>query len=370
MILQSVFANEKYKQGEYVYMDKMNAYVLHGPNDIHYEKVEMPKLSKKEVLVEVKAAGICGSDIPRIYKTGAHVHPLIPGHEFSGVVTALGEGADEKWLGKRVGIFPLIPCGECGPCKKKQYEMCRNYSYLGSRRDGGFADYAAVPQENLIELPDEASMEAAAMLEPMAVAVHAMRGIQVAKSDTVAICGMGTIGLLLLMFLKELGVEKLCVIGNKESQKEKACIAGICENDFCNMKLVDSEKWLMEKTEGKGVDVFFECVGKNETVLQAVNVTAPGGKVMLVGNPYSDMTLDKQIYWKILRNQLTIKGTWNSSFIHEADDDWHYVLRKLKEKKVKPEILISHTYGLEELETGLEIMRDKTEDYVKIMVRN
>ena len=346
----------------------MNAYVLHEPNKISFEQVAMPRLSKGEVLVEVKACGICGSDIPRAYQTGAHVHPLVIGHEFSGVVAALGEGVDEKWLGKRVGIFPLIPCGECGPCKNKQFEMCRNYSYLGSRRDGGFAEYVAVPQENLIELPAEVSFEEAAMLEPMAVAVHAMRGIGVQASDSVAICGMGTIGLLLLMFLKEMGVEDLYVIGNKESQKKNAILAGIEEDNFCDTRLNDSEKWLMEKTENKGVDVFFECVGKNETVLQAVNMTKPAGKIMLVGNPYSDMHLEKAVYWKILRNQLTLKGTWNSSFTHEESDDWHYVLQRMKEKKVEPAKLISHRFALEDLEKGLEIMRDKTEDYVKIMI--
>ena len=348
----------------------MNAYVLHEPNYMRYEEVDIPSLMSREVLVKVNVCGICGSDVPRVYKTGAHVHPLIPGHEFAGEVVDLGLEADEKWLGKRVGIFPLIPCGECGPCKKKQYEMCRNYSYLGSRRDGGFAEYVAVPQENLIELPDEVSFEAAAMLEPMAVAVHAMRGIGVKTADIVAVCGMGTIGLLLLMFLREMGVENIFVIGNKESQKKMAVLAGVCEENFCDTRSCDCEKWLAEKTEGNGVDVFFECVGKNETVLQAINMTTPGGRVMLVGNPYSDMDLDKAVYWKILRNQLTLKGTWNSSFTHEEKDDWHYVLQRLGEKKINPEVLISHRFPLNDLEKGLEIMRDKTEDYVKIMIVN
>ena len=155
----------------------MKAWVLHRINDIRLETVEMPAPQSGEVLVAVKAVGICGSDIPRIYRTGAHRHPLIPGHEFSGVVEVLGKDADSAWLGKRVGVFPLIPCRACGPCMRGQYEMCRNYDYLGSRRDGGFAEYAAVPADNLIELPDNISFEEAAMLEPMAVAVHAMRRV-------------------------------------------------------------------------------------------------------------------------------------------------------------------------------------------------
>ena len=181
----------------------MKAYVLHGPNDIRYEEMDVPTPAKGEVLVEVKAAGVCGSDIPRIYQTGAHKHPLIPGHEFAGVVSGIGEGVGGEWIGKRVGIFPLIPCGKCGPCQNKQYEMCRNYDYVGSRRDGAYAEYVTVPAANLIELPDKVSFEAAAMLEPMAVAVHAMRRVSIKAEDIVVICGVGTIGTLLLMYLME-----------------------------------------------------------------------------------------------------------------------------------------------------------------------
>ena len=108
----------------------MQGYVLHGIGDIRLEEVEKPKPEKGMVLVKVMAAGICGSDIPRIYQTGAHRMPLIPGHEFSGRVEALGEGVSETWLGKRVGIFPLMPCGTCPQCLKKQYEMCQHYNYM------------------------------------------------------------------------------------------------------------------------------------------------------------------------------------------------------------------------------------------------
>lgn len=158
---------------------QMKAWVLHGADDIRYEEIERPQPADCEVLVRVQAAGICGSDVPRIYKTGAHVHPLIPGHEFSGIVEKTGTSTNPEWEGKRVGVFPLIPCRECIPCRKRQYELCRNYSYLGSRRNGGFAEYVLVPEWNLIELPANVSFTEAAMLEPMAVAVHAMRRVRI-----------------------------------------------------------------------------------------------------------------------------------------------------------------------------------------------
>ncbi len=347
----------------------MKAWVLHRAGEIRYEEVRQPEPGEGEVLVAVKAAGICGSDIPRIYQNGAHRMPLIPGHEFSGEVVELGKGAGHEWLYKRVGVFPLIPCRECIACRKGQYEMCRSYSYLGSRRDGGFAEYVTVPAGNLIELPDGVSYEEAAMLEPMAVAMHAMRRVEIRQTDTVVVCGLGTIGMLLVMFLLNRGIRDVLVIGNKEFQKRMAVETGVPEGNFCDSRTEDVKSWMDIHTGGTGADVFFECVGKNETFSQAVGLAALAGKVCLVGNPYSDMKLEKEIYWKILRNQLTVTGTWNSSFTGKHDDDWHDVLGLLKEKKIAPARLISHRLPFAELEQGLHIMRNKSEDYIKIMVK-
>lgn len=347
----------------------MKAWVLQDIGRIEYKEVQKPHISDGEVLVAVKAAGICGSDIPRIYKNGAHKMPLILGHEFSGEVVETGEKADKTLLNKRVGIFPLIPCRECIACKNKQYEMCRNYSYLGSRQDGGFAEYAAVPEWNLIELPENVSYEEAAMLEPMSVACHALRRVMIKHSDTVVVCGLGTIGMMIVMLLLEKNVENILVIGNKEFQKQTVLKLGLDEKNYCDKNFENADEWLKAHTNGMGADVFFECVGKNETYSQAIDNTAPGGSVCLVGNPYSDMLLDKQVYWKILRNQLTVTGTWNSSFTGSKDDDWHTILELLKEKRIAPSKLISHKLPMQELNDGFRIMRDKTQDYIKILAK-
>ena len=396
----------------------MKAHVLYGINDLRYEDVEKPNPGRGEVLVKVEAVGICGSDIPRIFETGAHNHPLIPGHEFAGTVCAGGKDTHqnidniedinkatirttdggqyienthemkrdkredalrnptESWLGKRVGVFPLIPCGKCGPCLNKQYEMCRNYNYLGSRCDGGFAEYVKVPVKNLIELPDNVSFDDAAMLEPTAVSVHAMiRMIDSSLSPdekvlrkNVVVIGLGTIGLLLTMNLVAEGFDNIFVIGNKKFQYEKAKELSISPENYCDSTATDPALWLMSKTNGNGADYIFECVGKNDTYKQAVEMASPKGRVMLVGNPASDMQLGKNTYWKILRNQLSVIGTWNSSFTGEIDDDWHYAINGISSGDIKPSKLISHKLKLDELQNGLHIMKDKTEDYVKVMV--
>ncbi|MCR4567212.1 MAG: galactitol-1-phosphate 5-dehydrogenase [Pseudobutyrivibrio sp.] len=363
----------------------MKALILKDVENISVEEVEKPSAGSKEVLVKVGACGVCGSDIPRAYRDGAHNMPLIVGHEFAGTVEAVGPDVDNSWIGKSVGVFPLIPCMKCSCCKNKKFEMCKDYSYLGSRRDGGFAEYAVVPEWNVIELPNTVTLDQAAMMEPMAVAVHAIRqgfGLTESgdkesplkthaswlKDKTVAVMGLGAIGLLVTMFLKDLGIKTVYAIGNKEYQKQKVSELGIPADCYCDGYKEDEIQWLQDKTDGEGVDVFFECIGKAESYNVAAGSVTPGGRVCLIGNPYGDMNLDRQIYWKILRNQVTLVGTWNSSFTHEPSDDWHYVLDRLHEGAIHPESLITQRYDLEHIMDGYELMRDKKEPYVKVMM--
>ncbi|MCI5620065.1 MAG: galactitol-1-phosphate 5-dehydrogenase [Lachnospiraceae bacterium] len=346
----------------------MKSWRLHEVGDIRLEDVSMPEIQDHEVLVEVKAAGICGSDIPRIYKNGAHKMPLIPGHEFSGRVVEVGKCADHTWKGKKVGVFPLIPCRDCKPCQEGSYEMCHHYDYLGSRRDGGFAEYVAVPEWNLVEIPENVSFEEAAMLEPMAVAVHAMRRIQINPEDTVVVLGLGTIGQLLTMFLLERGISNLIVVGNKEFQKRTAFRLGVKESHYLDSTKASVRELVMQHSDGYGGNAIFECVGKNETIAEAVELAAPAGEVCLVGNPGSDICLPQDIYWNLLRHQLRVTGTWNSSYQRNSGDDWSYVLRLLEQGRIRPAQLITHRFGMEDLEQGFHTMRDKTEDYIKIMM--
>ena len=351
----------------------MKAYVLHGIDDLKYDEVSVPDIGSNEVLVKVDAAGICGSDIPRIYKTGTYSYPLIPGHEFSGEVIEVGSDVENEWKRKRVGIFPLIPCKKCIPCQNKQYELCRHYSYLGSRTNGGFAEYVAVPEWNLIELPQNVTYEQAAMLEPMAVAIHAMRRACKGNEDNnrkIVVYGLGTIGILLAMYLKEADFSNVFVIGNKEFQRKMVKNLGINANCFCDSRKYNVYEWIMSQTNNRGADIIFECVGRNDTINDAIMCAAPGATVQLIGNPASDISFERNIYWKILRNQLTVLGSWNSSFYHGIQDDWHYALNKLQQERIHPEQFITHKLSLEELEQGLHIMRDKMEEYVKVMMVN
>lgn len=363
----------------------MKAQVLYGIGNIKYTEVEEPAPKDDEALVQVSACGICGSDIPRIYKTGAHNMPLVPGHEMTGTVKECT--SRPELVGRRVGIFPLIPCKECPQCKAGHYEMCENYNYLGSRCDGGFAEYVSAPVWNLIPLPDDISDDEAAMLEPMSVAVHAIREIglisKVTAQDgpkqwtavaagadedstqpTIAVCGLGTIGLFVAMFLKDAGYRNVFCIGNKDIQKKKLLEMGYVEGDLCDVRYGEPSTFIKEKTGGAGVDYYFECIGRPESYQQAIKCAAPLGKVMLVGNPAADMDLPRETYWKILRGQLTLKGTWNSSY----PNDWTYVVERLTAWSMNPSSLITHRFNLEDMDQGLSIMKNKSEEYIKVMV--
>ncbi len=358
----------------------MRAWKLYNIGDIRCEETERPVPGRGEALVRVRAAGICGSDIPRIYRDGAHRMPLVPGHEFSGEVAETGGGMAEGWEGKRVAVFPLIPCRSCIACRQGQYEMCRHYSYLGSRQDGGFAEDVIVPAANLVELPADVSYEQAAMAEPVAVAAHALLGMGPAQESTVVVYGLGTVGLLLVMLLKDYGIENLLVVGNKDFQRETVLALGVGEDCYCDSRGVDAANWVANHTKKGGADIVFECVGREETIAAAICAAAPSGRVCMVGNPQSDIILPRDVYWKILRNQLTVTGTWNSSFAfgsermqsiaEEAErSDWMYVMELLGKGKIHPENLITHRLPLSGLERGLHVMRDKTEPYIKVMIK-
>ncbi len=360
-------------------MESMKALVLKNVGQLNIEDIKKPAPERGEVLVKVGACGICGSDIPRAYKDGAHNMPLIIGHEFAGTVKAVGDSVDNSWQNKKVGVFPLIPCNKCQCCLEKKYEMCKAYSYLGSRRDGGFAEYVTVPEWNLIELPDTITMEQAAMLEPMAVAVHGIRQVMgremidgeaksIDRNSNIVVMGLGTIGLFVTMFLKDMGFKNVFTVGNKAFQRSKVMELGIPESNFCDSKSTDVRKWINVNTNDAGADIFFECVGTKESLITGIDSAAPSGKVCTVGNPHSDMDIPRDTYWKILRNQLTLTGTWNSSYTHESSDDWHYVIDRLNQGKINPEKLITHKFDLDNIIDGFEIMRDKSQEYIKIMM--
>jgi len=332
----------------------MKAYVLHGVGDLRYEDCPEPELQPGWALVKVLAAGICSSDIPRIFTKGTYHFPTIPGHEFCGRVEKTADARDGKWVGKRVGVFPLIPCKRCPSCQKGEYETCEHYDYLGSRRHGGFAEYGAVPVWNLIELPEAVSDVQGALLEPAAVALHAVKRAELFPGASVCVVGTGAIGLLAGQWAKILGAERVVIKGRSEAKRQIVQRCGL-------------EYWESART-GEEFDRVVEAVGTARALEESLMLTAPGGRLVLMGNPDGPRALSQDLYWRILRKQLTLTGTWNSSYGGE-NSDWEEAVRAMAEERLRSEAVVSHILKAGCLMDGLAIMRDWVEPYCRIVTK-
>ena len=333
----------------------MKAYVLHGVNDLRYEEIPVPDCPKGWALVKVMASGICSSDIARVFTKGTYHFPTIPGHEFSGVVDCVGDEKDSALVGRRVGVFPLIPCRACAPCGEKHYEMCANYDYVGSRRDGGFAEYVAVPVWNLIVLDESISFVSAAMLEPLSVALHAIKIGKIQKGNSVCVIGTGMIGISAAQWAKKFNASNVTIVGRSDDKRALIEKGGI------------SYKVCTDKNEVGQYDFVLEAVGNPSSVELALFAAKPAGKVVLMGNPSGDILFKQDAYWRILRKQLNVYGTWNSSYDGLNASDWTEAVDSLKKNEVNVEPLVSHVFNQENLIEGLELMRNHGEPYCKVM---
>lgn len=333
---------------------------LRGINDLRLEEKEKPVPKQGEVLVEIHACGICSSDEARVLKTGTYHFPTIPGHEFSGKVVEVGEFVDKKYLNKKVAVFPLLPCFECTSCKKGKYALCANYKYFGSRNDGGFEEYLAVPVWNLIELDDSIDYKVGALMEPSAVALHAVNIGNIKEGDNITVVGTGTIGILIGAFCKLRGAN-VWICGHSKTKLDNVKELGLNVLD-----IDDPVNDVLNVTNLERMDVVFEAVGSNESMKNCILMAKNSGTIVAVGNPKDDFKLEKDVYWKILRRQLTLKGTWNSEY-SDDNNDWKEVSQLMKKKDFPFEKLITNVFKLEDHEEAFNLLSNKNKFKTKIM---
>lgn len=339
----------------------MKAAVLHKVGDIRYEDMPVPGTRTGWALVRVKAVGLCGSDIPRIFKTGTYSFPLIPGHEFSGEIVEVGKGGTQRLMwrrGDRVTVFPLIPCKKCRFCRKGFYAQCDSYDYLGSRRHGAMAKYVEAPLENIISLPGGVSFVEASLTEPAAVALHALSQIDNLKNKTIALFGCGTIGIILAQLARIKGVKKIFLIDIDENKLKKARQIGF--KYTINSKKIDVVNKILKISRGEGMEFVIEGVGLSITYNQAVAITAKLGKIVFLGNPLEDIKLKKPLVSKILRGEITIQGTWNSAAISKERNEWKEVLGYMAKERLKT-ALLTKIFPLKDIHEVLDRVRSGKE---------
>ena len=343
----------------------MKAIQMTEVKNLHVIDAPMPVCGADEVLLKIMAVGVCGSDIPRILKFGSHVLPIIPGHEFAGEIVETGKDV-EGWVpGDHATAAPLIPCHECEWCKKGIYSLCEGYKYYGSRNDGAYAQYLAVKAANLVKLDPATPFDWGATIDPAANALHAFYRAEAVLEDTLTVFGLGAIGLFAIQYAKAIGMKEIIAVDIQDDELETARQCGATWT--VNSKKEDAIQALMERTGGKGTTIAFDMSGSPAAQEQAVLAAGKMGRVVFLGISHASLILSDKAVDNILRYQLAILGSWNSFSHPFPGKEWTEAARLMDEKKLNPDLLISHRLPLEELPGIFEKIDKREIEFNKIM---
>jgi L-iditol 2-dehydrogenase len=292
----------------------VKALVLTAYNQFAYTDVPEPSVGPDDVLVEVKACGICGSDVHGMDgSTGRRIPPIIMGHEAAGVIAQLGSNVRQFHAGERVTFDSMISCGRCYFCRRGAINLCDHRRVLGVscqefRCEGALAQYVAVPQHIVYRLPDGLSLERAALVEPLSVVFHAVARLGVQLSDTAAVVGSGMIGLLAVQALRAAGCGRIIAVDVDRARLELAGKLGA--DDALSPRETDVVAGIAGRTGGRGADVAMEAAGFPATVSTAVHAVRKGGRVALVGNLTPQVELPLQA---VVTRELTLLGSCASA---------------------------------------------------------
>ena len=347
-------------------MENMKACRLHCVGDLRCDEVAVPVPHGEELLLKVGACGICGSDFPRVFEHGSSngKYPLTIGHEFAGEVVAVGEKADPSLIGARGAIFPLIPCRTCDSCVTGQYAMCENYDYLGSRRDGGFAEYCLIPSAWHLIRSEGAPMEALAMTEPACVAQHALRRACVSAGQFVVIYGAGPIGVMAARWARIFGAKVLLA----DIDDAKVAFAREKGFDAVNSRQEDVPAAVRALNAGRLADAAIEGTGASSALHGCIQCVRACGHISLLGNPMGDTAIPLKLHSMMLRKEVNVCGVWNSSRAPHPVNEWAYTVQMMDAGKLEVCDLITDRLSLDELPGAMAEIRSGKRKIVKAMV--
>lgn len=316
----------------------MKALVYHGPEDLRWEEIADLHPGKDEVLVKIKAVGICGSDVHGYLGiTGRRIPPMVMGHEFSGVISEVGAVVSTLKVGDRVAPYPVIFCGECEFCKQGKTHLCLHKKFLGVLDcNGAMAEYVCVPAKLALKLTDNISYNAGAMVEPISVAYRGVNTAGEISGKNVLIVGAGTIGLLALAIVKMRHPAKVLISDLSDTRLKIAREMGA--DLVINPSTEQFEEIVRKETDGAGMDIAIEAVGASPTVQQAMSSLKIGGRAVWIGNSAKMVNVNMQ---EIVTRELTVNGTYIYTF-----QDFSEVLDLLAGGKLKVEPIISLTAPL------------------------
>ncbi len=341
----------------------MKALILKQYDNLVYEDVPEPQVGPGDVLIQVKACGICGSDVHGMDgSTGRRLPPIVMGHEASGIIARLGKNVENWKTGDRVTFDSTVSCGDCHFCRKGKTNLCDNRKVLGVsceeyRCDGAFAEYVAVPARILYRLPEAISFEQATFTEPLSVATHAVNRTPKSPNSTAVVVGSGMVGLLVVQALRAAGCGKIIAVDIDQSRLDLACKLGADMGLRADQS--DVRKEVMQKTDNLGADIALEVVGLNETVKTAEAVLRKGGALTLVGNfsPTVDWPLQS-----VVTREISVYGSYISCGEYPA------CLEMMASGAINVGALISATAPLGEGAAWFKRLYDKEPGLMKVIL--
>lgn len=345
----------------------MDALVVTAPNEFGIQDVPVPEPGAFEVCCKVQAASICGTD-PHIIQ--GHYPgfwpkrwPFIPGHEWSGEIVALGEGADAFGFreGMRVAGTSHAGCGVCKPCVEGRYNLCENFGnervhrQYGHYTQGAYAQYVVHSIKSVFPMPDGMSWEEGAMLDPTSIALHTVRRGNHQPGDTVVVVGPGAMGLLVLQAAQALGAARVLVVGRGERLRRAAELGG----ETIDITRVDPVAAVREATGGKGCEVALECSGDPAAVGQCVSMVRRGGRVAVIGIPLEPTTLPLR---DVVLDEIDVVG------VRAAAGDMPRAIELVNAGRIKLAPLMTHRFGLRDYAEAYRVFTKRVDGALKVFV--
>lgn len=324
----------------------MKSAVFYGKHDLRVEEAKKPEIGPRDVLIQVKACGVCGTDV-HIYegdKGAAEVTPpTILGHEFSGVVVQTGAEVENCRAGDRVCIDPNCYCGTCEPCRNGVAHYCENMIGYGTTVNGGFAEYCAVNERQVYQLGENTTFEQGAMAEPVACCLHGIDMCEIQPGHQVVVIGGGMIGLLMMQLAKLAGAAKVALL---EPVENKRAVAEKLGADICIDPVREDVKGALKAAGMTWINTVIECVGRPSTIQQAVDIAGNKAVVMMFGLTKPDETISVKPF-EVFQKELVLKASFINPYTQKR------ALDLIDSKRLDVSSMIYEVCGLESLEDVL-----------------